>query len=75
MRRFAPGGVATNIVMTANIRALRHMMEMRTSEHAEEEIAEVYRKISHTMIQEVPLLFGDFKLNEAGEYTSPYRKV
>ena len=75
MRRFAPGGVATNIVMTANVRAIRHMIEMRTSEHAEEEIAVVFRKIAHTMIERVPLLFGDYKLNEAGEYTSPYRKV
>lgn len=75
MRRFAPGGVATNIVMTANIRSIRHMIEMRTSEHAEEEIALVFRKIAHMMIGEAPLLFGDYKLNEAGEYTSPYRKV
>lgn len=75
MRRFAPGGVATNIVMTANFRAVRHMIEMRTSEHAEEEIALIYRMIAHTMIEEVPYLFGDYKLNEAGEYTSPFRKV
>lgn len=75
MRRFAPGGHATNIVMTANLRSIRHMIEMRTSEHAEEEIALIYRAIAHTMIEEVPLLFGDYKLNEAGEYVSPFRKV
>lgn len=75
MRRFAPGGVATNMVMSANIRSIRHMIEMRNSEHAEEEIILVFREIAHIMIQEVPLLFGDYKLNEAGEYVSPYRKV
>ena len=30
MRRFAPDGVATGLVWTANIRALRHTIEMRT---------------------------------------------
>lgn len=38
LRRFAPGGVDTAIVVTANARAWRHMIQMRTSEHAEEEI-------------------------------------
>jgi thymidylate synthase (FAD) len=76
MRRFAPGGVATNIVMTANLRAIRHMMEMRTSEHAEEEIALIFRDIGAKMIEDVPLLFGDYVLNEeTGAYESPFRKV
>lgn len=75
MRRFAPGGVATNIVMSANIRAIRHMIEMRTSEHAEEEIALVFQKIADIMIDEVPLLFGDYERNEKGEYVSTFRKV
>lgn len=76
MRRFAPGGVATNIVMSANLRAIRHMMEMRTSEHAEEEIALIFRMVGEQMIEQVPLLFGDYKLNEeTGAYESPFRKV
>jgi thymidylate synthase (FAD) len=76
MRRFAPGGVATNMVLTANIRSIRHMMEMRTSEHAEEEIALVFRSIARKMIEEVPLLFGDYEYNEdTGAFESPFRKV
>ncbi len=75
MRRFAPNGVATNIVMTANFRSIRHMIEMRTSQHAEEEIVLVYRKIAQTMIEECPLLFGDYTQNDSGEFVTPFGKV
>ena len=35
MRRFIPHGVATEIMMTVNIRALRHIIYMRTALGAE----------------------------------------
>ena len=38
MRRLAPMGLATGIIMSANLRTWRHVIEQRTSRHAEEEI-------------------------------------
>lgn len=74
MRRFAPQGVSTHIAVSANIRALRHMLEMRTDESAEEEIRLIYNQIGDILIDEVPLLFGDYDRSN-GVYTTPFRKV
>ena len=41
MRRCAPIGLTTAVIMTANLREWRHVVELRTSEHAEEEIRKV----------------------------------
>lgn len=60
MRRFAPQGVGTGIVMTANVRALRHIITMRTEAAAEEEIRIVCDQIARIMQDECPLLFQDF---------------
>ena len=38
LRRLAPIGLSTDIVWTANVRTLRHVIEMRTAEGAEEEL-------------------------------------
>lgn len=75
MRRFAPDGVATGIVVSANIRAIRHMIEMRTDPGAEEEIRLIYNMIGNTMIEECPLLFGDYTVTEDGDWQTDFRKV
>src|SRR6202042_1617434 len=49
MRRFAPDGVATGLVWTANVRTLRHTIESRTDPGAEEEIRLVFGKIGEIM--------------------------
>jgi thymidylate synthase (FAD) len=74
MRRLAPEGVSTMIVWTANIRTLRHTIQMRTDPGAEEEIRFVFDKIGRIMLQEAPLLFSDFKI-EDGAWTTEYKKV
>jgi thymidylate synthase (FAD) len=61
MRRFAPDGVATSVLWTANVRTLRHVIEARTAEGAEEEIRLVFGKVAEIMRAEAPALFGDFK--------------
>ena len=38
LRRLAPIGLSTDIIWTANARTLRHVIEMRTAEGAEEEL-------------------------------------
>lgn len=77
-RRIAPEGLATGIVFTSNLRAMRHIIEVRTSQHAEEEIRLVFGMIAERMIQDYPMIFGDFKKELVSgyyEYTPEFRKV
>ena len=74
MRRFAPDGVATGLVCTANIRALRHTIEMRTDAGAEEEIRLVFGKIGEIIRAEAPALFGDYQVTD-GAWVPGWRKV
>jgi thymidylate synthase (FAD) len=74
MRRFAPEGVATGIVWTANIRTLRHTIEARTDTGAEEEIRLVFGKIAEIMKAEAPALFGDYEVRD-GQWVPGWRKV
>jgi thymidylate synthase (FAD) len=74
MRRFAPDGVATGIVWTANIRTLRHTIEARTDLGAEEEIRLVFGKIGELVQAEAPALFGDYEVAN-GAWVPKWRKV
>jgi thymidylate synthase (FAD) len=74
MRRFAPDGVATGILWSANIRTLRHTIEARTDHGAEEEIRLVFGKIADLMRAEAPALFGDYTI-EDGAWIPRWRKV
>lgn len=71
MRRFAPEGLGTVIVWTANIRAMRHVIEMRTDEHAEEEIRLVFHDVAMKMRDQVPALFADYTLRDVEGSTTP----
>jgi thymidylate synthase (FAD) len=76
LRRIIGMGVATGGVWTGNIRALRHVITMRTDPAAEEEIFHVFSRIVVMMQGYEPELFGDFTLNPEGAgYTPAYRKV
>jgi thymidylate synthase (FAD) len=75
MRRLLPEGLATQIMITANVRALRHIIVMRTASGAEEEIRLVAGKIAALMTEREPLLFGDITLQEDGAWDTPHRKV
>ena len=59
MRRMAPIGLATNIIMTANVRTWRHIIELRTSRHAEEEIRLVMDWVFNDQITRHPNLYQD----------------
>ena len=74
MRRFAPDGVATGLLWTANIRTLRHTIEARTDSGAEEEIRLVFGMIGELMRSEAPLLFGDYQVTD-GAWIPKWRKV
>ena len=65
-RRVAPIGVATNIGWSCNIRSARHIIEMRTDEHAEEEIRLVFNKIGDILKNKYPVLFEDYEITTNG---------
>jgi thymidylate synthase (FAD) len=75
MRRFAPDGIATGLVWTANVRTLRHTIEARTAPGAEEEIRLVFDKIGALMRKECPALFGDYEVDDEGTWVPKWRKV
>lgn len=75
LRRIIGMGVATGGVWTGNVRALRHVIAMRASSVAEEEICHVFSRIATIMVQSEPMLFGDFQQDEKGFWFSKYPKV
>ncbi len=75
LRRLAPIGLSTDIVWTANVRTLRHVIEMRTAEGAEEELRLVFDKVARIMLAEAPNLFQDFVAQDDGSWVPEYRKV
>jgi len=75
MRRILPMGIATGGVWTFNVRALRHIIAMRCSEHAEEEIAKVFAMVLDVVAKEEPTLFGDFTYAEGNIRIPKYSKV
>lgn len=75
MRRFAPDGVATMMLWTGNIRAIRHVITMRTDTAAEEEIRIIFDQVARIMKREVPLLMQDMERDEDGFWKPIYRKV
>ena len=75
LRRLAPIGLSTDIIWTANVRTLRHVIEMRTAEGAEEELRIVFNDIAETMIAEAPGLFQDFVRSDDGSWVPEHRKV
>jgi thymidylate synthase (FAD) len=75
VRRIAPLGMATEEGWSANVRALRHVIEMRTAEGAEEEIRLIANQIACIMRDECPALFGDYTVTENDAWLTEHRKV
>jgi thymidylate synthase (FAD) len=75
LRRLAPDGLSTDLVMTMNVRTLRHVIEMRTAPGAEEEMRLIFGMLAELMIAEAPGLFQDFRRLDDGSWVPEYRKV
>jgi thymidylate synthase (FAD) len=75
LRRLAPIGLSTDILWTANVRTLRHVIEMRTASGAEEELRLVFDRVAEIMKTEAPSLFQDFAKSEDGSWIPEWRKV
>ena len=68
LRRLLPIGIATNIMVTANHRAWRHMIVLRTSEGAEEELRIMMDKVALLMKEKFPNAYQDMHKNDKGEW-------
>ena len=75
LRRLAPIGLSTDIIWTANLRTLRHVIEMRTAPGAEEELRLVFNEVARLMQREAPGIFQDFAQPEDGCWVPEHRKV
>lgn len=78
IRRLAPNGQVTNIMISANHRAWRHIIEMRTSAHAEEEIRVVFSHLFDMFRSRYPALYTDAvvrEVNGINEITFEHSKV
>lgn len=64
IRRIAPSGHATNIVVTANHRAWRHLFELRTARGVEEEIGLVMGRLGKVFRRRYPAFYQDMSVND-----------
>lgn len=64
-RAVLPNSTETKIVATANVRAWRTMLELRSSEGAEQEIRRLAIMILRVLQKEAPALFSDFEVYTA----------
>lgn len=72
MRRLAPIGLATSIIVTTNHRNWRHMIAMRTSEHAEEEIRLIMAEIAQILQMRYPNIYQDMKISKTVDGVHEY---
>ena len=75
LRRLAPIGLSTDLILTMNLRTLRHVIEMRTAPGAEEEMRLIFGRLAEMMIEEAPGVFQDFTRQEDGSWVPEFRKV
>lgn len=59
LRRIRPNGEANTIIVTMNHRTIRHLIQLRTSEHAEVEIREAFVQLFTMMQQMFPSIYAD----------------
>jgi thymidylate synthase (FAD) len=70
-RSLLPNETEAPMVFTGNVRAIRHIIEMRADAHAESEIRNLALRIFLCLRTVDPILFGDYELAELpdGTYT------
>ncbi|HLM78331.1 MAG TPA: FAD-dependent thymidylate synthase [Rubrobacteraceae bacterium] len=78
-RSLLPNETEAPMVFTANVRALRHIIEMRADEHAESEIRNLAIRVFLCLNVADPILFGDYELQSLPDgthnVTTNYRKA
>ena len=61
-RSVLPNETEAPIVVTANVRAWRHILEMRANPHAETEIRALAFRAYLCLVHTEPMLFGDYRI-------------
>lgn len=78
-RSALPNETEAPIVVTANVRSWRHMIEMRANPAAEIEIRAAFVRVCYILKQVAPMLFNDHKIVALPDGTmgveTPWRKV
>jgi thymidylate synthase (FAD) len=74
-RGVLPNSTETKIVVTANARAWRTMLELRSAEGAEQEIRRLAVEILKLLQHEAPAFFSDFELYTAADKAPAARVV
>jgi thymidylate synthase (FAD) len=78
-RSLLPNETEAPMVCTGNVRALRHIVEMRADAHAESEIRTLAVQIFLCLVTADPILFGDYEIGELPDgthtVTTEYRKA
>ena len=78
-RSVLPNEAETVLVMSGNVRAWRHIIEMRTDAHAEIEIRDLFFRIFLCLVQAEPVLFEDYEVSALADGTfaarTEWRKV
>jgi thymidylate synthase (FAD) len=62
-RSLLPNETEAPMVFTGNVRALRHIIEMRANAHAESEIRNLAVRLFLCLVTADPILFGDYVLD------------
>ncbi|MGB3634716.1 MAG: FAD-dependent thymidylate synthase [Rubrobacteraceae bacterium] len=68
-RSLLPNETEAPMVFTGNVRALRHIIEMRADAHAESEIRSLALRLFLCLHRADPILFGDYELDELPDGT------
>lgn len=68
-RSLLPNETEAPMVFTGNVRALRHIVEMRANEHAESEIRALALRLFACLAAADPILFGDYRIEELPDGT------
>ena len=78
LRRVLPEGRANGIFFSANHRAIRHIIQMRTDRQAEEEVRRAFVPVFHAMRERYPAIYADGRSTEVDgieEIRFDYEKV
>lgn len=74
-RSVLPNATETKIFLTANVRALRHIFEMRGGQAADAEIRRVAVAMFEAVLPEAPDMFGDFEVSPSGTLSCKHHKI
>jgi thymidylate synthase (FAD) len=72
-RSILPNETEAPIVVTANVRAWRHFLEMRASQAAEIEIRRLAMAVYRELVREAPILFDDYEVVTLPDGTNALR--